>query len=183
MRKTFEERGRLGCAWAETSREGRREGSATTEKSVRDFEFTERFQDFRFQPIQQKISRFQQRFQISVRISRFQQRFQDFSEDFRFREDFCRDFKISRDFWWDFKISGPISVFSRDFMVIRGRPIARARSVVPVPVRPSGTQPVSCPIAMKYSIYGHVLLDRVYWGCSRGCYCCSLARQPYFPCF
>ena len=46
------------------------EGSATAEKSVRDFEFTERFQDFskdfRFQPIQQKISRFQQRFQISA---------------------------------------------------------------------------------------------------------------------
>ena len=39
---------------------------------------------------------------------------------------------------------------------------------------------VSCSIAMKYSIYGHVLLDRVCWGCSRGCYCCSLARQPYF---
>ena len=65
---------------------GNGEGSATAEKSVRDFEFTERFQDFskdfRFQLIQQKISGFQ-----------------DFSEDFRFREDFCRDFKISRDFW------------------------------------------------------------------------------------
>ena len=33
---------------------------------------------------------------------------------------------------------------------------------------------------MKYSIYGHLLFDWVYWGCSRGCYCCSLARQPYF---
>ena len=69
------------------------EGSATAEKSVRDFEFTERFQDFsndfRFQPIQQKISRFQRRFQLFARISaeisrfhvisgeisRFQQRF------------------------------------------------------------------------------------------------------------
>ena len=72
------------------------EGSATAEKSVRDFEFTERFQDFskdfRFQPIQQKISDFSEDFKISAKIS-------DFSEDFRFREDFCRDFKISRDFW------------------------------------------------------------------------------------
>ena len=63
------------------------EGSATAEKSVRDFEFTERFQDFskdfRFQLIQQKISRFQQRISaeisrfhvISGEISRFQQRF------------------------------------------------------------------------------------------------------------
>ena len=79
------------------------EGSATAEKSVRDFEFIERFQDFskdfRFQPIQQKISR-------------FQQRFQDFSEDFRFREDFCRDFKISLVRFQD---------FSRDFMVVRGQ--------------------------------------------------------------
>ena len=56
------------------------EGSATAEKSVRDFEFTERFQDF-------------------SKDFRFQRRFQDFSKDFRFREDFCRDFKISRDFW------------------------------------------------------------------------------------
>ena len=58
---------------SEPSMEGTHEGSATAQKSVRDFEFTERFQDFskdfRFQPIQQKISRFQQRFQISTKIS------------------------------------------------------------------------------------------------------------------
>ena len=49
------------------------EGSATAEKSVRDFEFTERFQDFskdfRFQPIQQKISDFSEDFKISAKIS------------------------------------------------------------------------------------------------------------------
>ena len=46
-------------------------------------------------------------------------------------------------------------------MVVRGRPIARARSVVPVPVRRSGTQRVpECVCVKKYSIYGHVLLDR-----------------------
>ena len=68
--------------------------------------------------IYRKISRFQQRFQISAdsakdfkisaKISDFSEDFkisakisgfQDFSEDFRFRENFCRDFKISRDFW------------------------------------------------------------------------------------
>ena len=68
------------------------EGSATAEKSVRDFEFTERFQDFskdfRFQPIQQ-----------------------DFSKDFRFREDFKISAKIS-----DFaRISGEISRFQQRF--------------------------------------------------------------------
>ena len=51
------------------------EGSATAEKSVRDFEFTERFQDFskdfRFQPIQQKISDFSEDFKISAKISDF----------------------------------------------------------------------------------------------------------------
>ena len=86
-------------------------------------------------------------------------------------------------------------------MVVRGRPIARARSVVPVPVRPSGTRRVPECVCVKLREYASLTLarvmphryevqyiracivSRVYWGCSRGCYCCSLARQPYFPCF
>ena len=40
------------------------------------------------------------------------------------------------------RFQDPFSDFSRDFTVVRGRPIARARSVVPVPVRPSATQRV-----------------------------------------
>ena len=83
-------------------------------------------------------------------------------------------------------------------MVVRG-PIARARSVVPVPVRPSGTQRVPECVCVKlreyssltlarvmlhcleYSIYGHVLLYGVYWGCSRGCYCRSHITEEGIP--
>ena len=83
-------------------------------------------------------------------------------------------------------------------MVVRGRPIAKVRSVVPVPVRPSATQrvPAEC-VCVKLREYSsltltrefhryevqyirHVLLDRVYLGCSKGYYCCSLVG---FQCF
>ena len=64
------------------------EGSATAEKSVRDFKISAKISDF---------SRFSK---ISAKIS-------DFSEDFRFREDFKISAKIS-----DFaRISGEISRF------------------------------------------------------------------------
>ena len=67
-------------------------------------------------------------------------------------------------------ISGEISRFpdpfqiSADFMVVRVRPIARERSVAPVSVRPSGTQRVPECVCVKYSIYGHVLLDEAARG-------------------
>ena len=92
----------------------------------RAYEISNLPKDFRFQPIQQKISRFQQRFQISA----------DSAKDFKISvkiSRFHRRFQISRGFLLRFQD------FSRDFMVVRGRPIARARSVVPVPVRPSAT--------------------------------------------
>ena len=110
----------------------RPEGSATAEKSVRDFEFTERFQDFK---ISAKISDFSEDFKISAKIS-----------------DFAR---ISAEISKFHVISGEISRFqdpfqiSADFMVVRGRPIARERSVVPVPVRPSGMQRVPECVCVK----------------------------------
>ena len=88
------------------------EGSATAEKSVRDFEFTERFQDFskdfRFQPIQQKISRFQQRFQISAKISRFR-------EDFKISAKISDFARISAEISRFHVISGEISRFQQRF--------------------------------------------------------------------
>ena len=86
-------------------------------------------------------------------------------------------------------------------MVVRGRPIARARSVVRVPVRPSATQRVPECVCVKLREYASQTLSRVMFhlyevqyiracvvgpgilGLFEGCYCCSLARQPYFPCF
>ena len=41
-------------------------------------------------------------------------------------------------------------------MVVRGRPIARARSMVPVPVRPSATQRVPECVCVKLSVRGAV---------------------------
>ena len=46
-------------------------------------------------------------------------------------------------------------------MVVRGRPIARARSVVPVPVRPSGTQRVPECVCVKLREYASLTLARV----------------------
>ena len=96
------------------------------------------------------------------------------------------------------RFQDPFQISAEIFMVVRGRPNSRARSVVPVPVRPSSTQRVPERVCVKLREYAsltlarvmfhryevqyilQVLLDRVYWGCWRGCYCCSLARQPYF---
>ena len=154
--------------------------------------------------ISAKISDFSEDFKISAKIS-------DFSEDFKISAKISDFARISAEISRFHVISGeisrfqdPFSNFSRDFMVVRGRPIARARSVVPVSVRPSATQRVPECVCVKYmrecvsltvarvmlhpyevqyiraSIERHLLFDWVYWGCSRGCYCCSLARQPYF---
>ena len=88
------------------------EGSATAEKSVRDFEFTERFQDFskdfRFQPIQQKISDFSEDFKISVKIS-------DFSEDFKISPKISDFARISAEISRFHVISGEISRFQQRF--------------------------------------------------------------------
>ena len=46
-------------------------------------------------------------------------------------------------------------------MVVRGRPIARVRSVVPVPVRPSGTQRVPECVCVKLREYTSLTLARV----------------------
>ena len=46
-------------------------------------------------------------------------------------------------------------------MVVRGRPIARARSVVPVPVRPSGMQRVPECVCVKLREYASLTLARV----------------------
>ena len=83
-------------------------------------------------------------------------------------------------------------------MVVRGRPIARARSVVPVPVRPSATQRVPKCVCVKLREYAtltlaRVMLHRYEVQYIRACVVgpdilgllllYSLARQPYFPCF
>ena len=75
------------------------EGSATAEKSVRDFEFTERFQDF------------SKDFKISAKISRFQRRFQDFKISAKI-SDFAR---ISAEISRFHVISGEISRFQQRF--------------------------------------------------------------------
>ena len=46
-------------------------------------------------------------------------------------------------------------------MVVRGRPIARARSVVPVPVRPSTTQRVSECVCVKLREYSSLIVARM----------------------
>ena len=46
-------------------------------------------------------------------------------------------------------------------MVVRGRPIARARSVVPVPVRRSATQRVPECVCVKLREYASLTLARV----------------------
>ena len=46
-------------------------------------------------------------------------------------------------------------------MVVRGRPIARARSVVPVPVRPSATQRVPECVCVNMREYASLTLARV----------------------
>ena len=46
-------------------------------------------------------------------------------------------------------------------MVVRGRPIARVRSVVPVPVRPSATQRVPECVCVKLREYASLTLARI----------------------
>ena len=57
-------------------------------------------------------------------------------------------------------------------MVVRGRPIARARSVVPVPVRPSATQRVPECVCVKLREYARVMLHRYEVQYIRACIIC-----------
>ena len=99
------------------------EGSSTAEKSVRDFEF-----DFKISQISGD----------SAKILRFQQ-ISDFSEDVGFQ----RRFQISRGFLQRFQDFRTHFRFQQRFHGSqRTAYIAKARSVVPVPVRPSATQRV-----------------------------------------
>ena len=122
-----------------------------------------------------EISNLPKDFKISAKISdfsRFSKRFQDFSEDFRFREDFkisakISDFaRISAEISRFHVISGEISRFQQRFHGSqRTAYIARARSVVPVPVRPSATQRVPKCVCVKLREYAsltlaHVMLHR-----------------------
>ena len=91
-----------------------------------------------------EISNLPKDFKISAKISDFSRfskisaKISEFSEDFKISR-FQRRFQISRRFLQRFQDFTSFLVrfqdFSRDLMVVRGRPIARARSVVPVTQR------------------------------------------------